>query len=134
VTVRIQNCDEGDARARIADARAQLEFAELAGSSSTVAERKASASAAVLAGIAAADAACCKALGHRSRSQSHADAVGIVRSIAPGGAAAARHLGRLLQLKDRARYGLDPVSGPQLTAAVRQARALVEFAAGVLER
>jgi hypothetical protein len=53
----------------------------------------------VLAGIAAADAVCCSALGRRSRSQNHRDAVALVRQVFPAGPAAARHLERLLGLK-----------------------------------
>jgi hypothetical protein len=37
-------------------------------------------------------------------------------------------LGRLLDVKDTAQYGLISLSGQQLTAAIRRARRLVEFA------
>jgi hypothetical protein len=131
---RVQTCGEDDARKRLRDARAQLDLAELAGGDSSPEERKAAASCAVLAGIASADAACCKALAQRSRSQNHRDAVALVRQVAPGGAAAARQLERLLGLKDHAQYGLDDVTGQKLVAAVRQARALVAFAEAVLAR
>ena len=53
----VQACNGEDARARLRDARAQLDLAELAGTS-TPEERKAAVSCAVIAGIAAADAAC----------------------------------------------------------------------------
>jgi hypothetical protein len=100
----------------------------------TDAERRAAASAAVLAGIAAADAACCAALGERSRSEDHRDAIGLVRSIEPGGPAAAKQLDRLLGIKDASQYGLRDVGGPALVAARRQARALVTFAETVVLR
>jgi hypothetical protein len=131
---RTQDCDESDARRRLGDARAQLDLAELATAASSAEEWKAAASCAVLAGIAAADAACCKSLGRRSRSQDHRDAVALVRQVAPGGADAAKQLDRLLGLKDQAQYGLEDVSGQKLASARRQARALVAFAERVLGR
>jgi hypothetical protein len=131
---RTQTCGEADARGRLRDARAQLDLAELAGAQSTPEEKKAAASCAVLAGIASADAACCKALGQRSRSQNHRDAVALVRQVAPGGADAAKQLERLLGLKDQAQYGFEDVGGQKLSAALRQARALLAFAERVLGR
>jgi hypothetical protein len=131
---RTQTCGEDDARGRLRDARAQLDLAELAGATSSPEEKKATASCAVLAGIAAADAACCKALGQRSRSQNHRDAVALVRQVAPGGPDAAKQLERLLGLKDQAQYGLEDIGGQKLLSALRQARALVAFAENVLGR
>ncbi|GAC1404373.1 MAG: hypothetical protein NVSMB52_18190 [Chloroflexota bacterium] len=94
----------------------------------------AAAALAVLAGIAASDAACCHALGRRSRSQDHRHALQLVEQIEPGGKQAANALGRLLSLKDGAHYGLFDVSGNNLEATLRQADALVKFAAEVLRR
>ncbi|HEY6762774.1 MAG TPA: hypothetical protein VI318_24950 [Baekduia sp.] len=131
---RVQTCGEEEGRKRLRDARAQLDLAELAGAASSPEERKAAASCAVLAGIASADAACCKALAQRSRSQNHHDAVALVRQVAPDGPAAAKQLERLLGLKDQAQYGFDDVTGQKLVVAVRQARALVTFAEAVLAR
>jgi hypothetical protein len=128
---RVQECNERDARARLRDARAQLDLAGLAGTS-TPEERKAAASCAVLAGIAAADAACCKALGARSRSQDHRDAVALVRRVAPGGPDAANQLERLLGWKDQAQYGLGDISRRRLLAALRQGESLVAFAEDVV--
>lgn len=130
---RVQACNEQDARARLRDARAQLDLAELAGTSSPE-ERNAAASCAVLAGIAAADAACCKAVGERSRSQDHRDAVALVRRVAPGGPDAAKQLERLLGLKDHAQYGFGDISRQRLLGALRQCQALVAFADDVLSR
>jgi hypothetical protein len=109
-------------------------LAELADASSPAEERKAAASCAVIAGIAASDAACCQALGQRSRSQDHRDAVAVVRQVSPGGPDAAKQLSRLMNLKDQAQYGFETMSGQKLTSSVRQARALVEFAREVLAR
>jgi hypothetical protein len=91
------------------------------------------ASLAVLAGIAAADAACCKALGMRSRSQDHHEAERYLRKLT-GGSAAARQLRDLINLKDAAHYGFLDVSAPELRKTLRRARALLEFADEVLER
>ena len=131
---RTQDCTYSDARRRLADARAQLDLAELATATSSAERKKAAASCAVLAGIAAADAACCNALGRRSRSQDHRDAVALVRQVEPGGVDAAKQLERLLGLKDQAQYGLEVLGGQRLNAARRQARALVTFAENALSR
>jgi hypothetical protein len=131
---RTQACDERDARARLRDAYAQLELAELATPTSSPEEKKAAVSCAVLAGIAASDAACCAALGQRSRSADHRDAVALLGQVAPDGRDAAAALERLLGLKDRAQYGLENLAGPQAVGALRQARSLVAFAERVLQR
>lgn len=89
---------------------------------------------AVLAGIAASDAACCKALKRRSRSQDHHDAEELLEQITPGGKTAARTLRRLINLKDEAHYGFFDVGGKDVRAAIRQAKELVGFAETVLTR
>jgi hypothetical protein len=83
---------------------------------------------AVLAGIAASDAACCAALGQRSRGQDHRRAVELLSQIAPDGNAMASHLDRLLSIKDDAHYGLLDVGAQRAKAALRQARSLVDAA------
>lgn len=133
-TARVEDCDTAQARARLRDAQAQLDLADIADAYSSAQERKAAASCAVVAGIAAADAACCAALGQRSRGQDHRQASDLLRRIAPGGDQAARHFARLIGLKDAAQYGFDDIGGAMLTAAQRQAKALVHFAADVLAR
>jgi hypothetical protein len=125
---RTQSCGRREAQTRLQDARAQLDLAGLATAASTAAEQKAAVSSAVLAGIAASDAACCSALGERSRSADHRDAVALVRDIAPGGAEAAKQLRRLLDLKDASQYGFEDIGGRRMVAAVRHAEALVAFA------
>lgn len=125
---RTAPCDRADAGSRLAEARSFLELAGLAESAN------ASVANAVLAGIAASDAACCASLGRMSRGQDHAQAAGLVGTIQPGGKAAARSLARLLSLKDAAQYGVARVSESNRKTALRQAAALVDFAAGVLER
>lgn len=132
----VQPCSARDARNRRSHARKFLEVAEIVADEQETDPEYASAAAslAVLAGIAAADAACCRALGERSRSQDHRDAEGLLRKISPGGAAAAKRLRGLIALKDSAHYGLFDVSRAELTQALRRARALLKFADDVLSR
>ena len=73
------------ARKRLADARKFLELAEMVADPNEPTSLGVSAANAVLAGIAAADAACCAALGERSRSEDHRDATQAARP---------RHAGR----------------------------------------
>ena len=132
---RTQPCSVAQARTRLEHARKFLDVAELiAGEGEDVEYASAAAALAVLAGIAASDAACCAALGRRSRGQDHQQAIGLVEQVAPGGAQSANDLRRLLSLKDEAHYGLFDVSGQHLQSALRQAKALVEFAAQAIQR
>lgn len=86
------------------------------------------ASVAILAGIAAADAACCHALGRRSRSENHRDAEALLAEITPGGKHAARQFRQLIDVKDTAHYGFISISAAQLKHVLRQAEHLVDFA------
>jgi hypothetical protein len=131
---RTSACGEGEARVRLADAKAQLQLAELAGAGSPAAVIKAAVSSAVLAGIAASDAACCKALGRTNRGQNHRDAIELLGQVLPGGADAAKQLERLLSLKDESQYGFTHLTGQKLRQAVRRARALVTYAEDVTQR
>lgn len=131
---RTQICSADQARTRLKHARKFLELAELTGEGGEAAYNSAGAALAVLSGIAAADAACCAALGRRSRGQDHLQAVGLVEQIAPDGPQAANGLRRLLSIKDEAHYGLVDVSGQHLRSALNQAEALVDFAARTVER
>lgn len=130
-----QPCSRTDARTRLDHARKFLDVAQLIVEPGQDIEYSSAAAAlAVLAGIAAADAACCQALGRRSRGQDHRQAIDLVGQIEPGGSEAAKGLGRLLNLKNQAHYGLFDVAGHDLQAALRQAAALVTFAADVVAR
>jgi hypothetical protein len=133
--MRTQTCSDQDAKTRLAHARKFLDVAELvAGEGDDLEYSSAAAALAVLAGIAASDAACCKALGRRSRGQHHRAAIELVEQVEPWGGDAGRALRRLLALKDEAHYGLFDVSGADLRTAIRQARALVDFSGEVLIR
>lgn len=131
-------CDANEARRRLEIAREFLEVADLVdeerGEDSSLVYPSAAASLAVLAGIAASDAASCAVLQERSRSQSHHDAEGLLEQIEPDGKAAARGLRDLLNLKDKAQYGFLPVSQRELTVVMRKARQLVEFAEAAVRR
>ena len=131
---RTQRCGREEARGRLRDALAHLQVAELADPTGPPEEIKAGISSAVLAGIAAADAACCQALGERARGHDHREATRLVEQVAPEGPTAAKALERLLALKDESQYGFGDLGGQRLVASLRQARALATFAQSVLER
>jgi hypothetical protein len=120
---------------RLENAQKSLDVAELAaGEAEIPASRSVAAALAVLSGIASADAACCAALGRRSRGEDHREAAALLREIVPAGDRAARALTDLLNLKDTAQYGLIPITQRQLTAALRRAKTLLDFARETLRR
>lgn len=128
---RTAGCDRAAATVRLRHAESFLLVADLIldqADDEGLALTSVAASLAVLAGIAAADAACCTALGRRSRGQDHDEAVALVRTIAPGGEAIARDLGRLLALKDDAQYGVLVVSAARARSSASWARRLVSAA------
>jgi len=132
---RTQPCSAAQSRIRLEHSRKFLEVAEMvAGEAGDVEYASAAAALAVLAGIAASDAACCASLGRRSRGQDHRQAAELVEQVEPGGAQAAKALRRLLGLKDEAHYGLFDIGGQDLQSALRQAKALVEFADRTIQR
>ncbi len=133
---RTQDCTKKDARKRLADARKFLEVAMLVADEDDpdLEYSSVAASLAVLAGIAAADAASCHVLGQRNRSQNHRDAEGLSAQITPGGKAGAKNLRLLLDLKDSAHYGLISLGGADLKRTMRQAEQQVVFAEKTLTR
>ncbi len=132
---RLQPCSKADASTRLRHARSFLEVARLVAEEGDDLDYSSpSAALAVLSGIAAADAACCKTLGRRARGPDHNEAAALVERVTPGGKKAANSLRRLLSLKDEAQYGLFDIGGQQLKAALRQASDLIDFAEGILRR
>jgi len=126
---RAQACGAREAATRMTQARKFLEVAELVASDlEEEGNASVAASLAVLAGIAASDAACCARLGRRSRSQDHHAAEALLAEILPQGRDAAKKLRRLLDLKDTANYGVIHISATDLRSALRQAAGLVKFA------
>ena len=131
---RTQPCDRTHARTRLDNAEKSLEVAELASAEEEIpASRSVAAALAVLSGIASADAACCAALGRRSRGDDHHEAAALLRQIVEG-ERAAKALLELINLKDTAQYGLIPITKRELTTTLRRARTLLDFAHEVLRR
>ena len=87
---------------------------------------------AVLAGIAASDAACCARLRKRPRGQDHAEAVKLVRTLVPHGEEMAKDLGRLLAAKDESHYGVTLVDRAKARRLVGYAKRLIDRAAQVV--
>ncbi|HEX6454980.1 MAG TPA: hypothetical protein VF009_00500 [Solirubrobacterales bacterium] len=135
---RARDCDAHQARQRLERAREFLEVAELVvdekDQDASPVYASSAAALAVLAGIAASDAACCKVLGQRSRSDNHRDAEQLLAQITPGGKKAAGDLRELLNLKDKAQYGFLQMAVPELRKVMRRANQLIAFAAEVLSR
>ncbi len=69
----------------------------------------------ILAGIAAADAVCCRALGQHAQGDNHLQAVSLLRSVQPDGPELSIALGVLLGMKTKAAYGERPVSAEDRT-------------------
>lgn len=133
-TQRTQPCEPADARRRLKQAQAMVLVAEMVeGDTSDVALPSVAAALSVLAGIAAADAACCAALRKRSRGQSHMDAVRTVRPVVPHGDLLAKKLELLISAKDDSHYGLVLVSEKKALSLLRTARDLVALAAEVVD-
>jgi hypothetical protein len=124
---RTSACDSRDAQLRLGHAQSFIEVAERVFEEYALDDYgNVATSLAVLAGIAASDAACCAALGRRSRSQDHHDAEGLLAEVRTGGAEAARDLRRLLAVKDEAQYGVIHIGAANTKAALRCARRLVQ--------
>jgi len=131
---RAAPCNIADARFRLAQARKFHEVALVAAAEHEIDESIGCAAALeVLAGIAASDAACCAALGQRSRSDNHMDAAKMLEQIlVPDGTRPANALRRMLRVKDNAHYGLERISVGTLTPLQRQAETLIAFAEEVI--
>ena len=132
--MRTQSCDRRAALSRLAQAEAFLLAAELlVDDDSDAANPGVAASLAVLAGIAASDAACCARLGIRARGQAHAEAVSLLGSVDPGGTSMAKDLQRLLNRKDDSQYGLTLVASPDAARMVGWAKRLLRLSREAVE-
>jgi hypothetical protein len=132
---RTRQCGPTEARKRLADAEKYLEVAQLVGTEADYApSATVAAGLAVLAAIAAADAASCAALGLSSRSQDHADAGALLKSISPGGDEASKDFGRVIGKKDLAHYSFLPLARNDLKAIMRATHKLVVFAQQTIQR
>lgn len=131
---RTDPCGRPEALNRLAQADAFLAAAELVvADPSDLAFPGVAAALAVLAGVAAADAACCARLGRRARGQAHAEALTLIATVAPGGAAMAKDLDRLLARKDSSHYGVAFVSAAEAARMVGWAKRLVTTAGAAVE-
>lgn len=103
---RTRQCDRREAQNRLVQAEQFLLVASLViDDESDVAGPGVAGALAVLAGIAASNAACRARLAEHARGQSHKEAVGLLTTVEPGGKEMAKDLGRLLQRKDDTQYG-----------------------------
>lgn len=125
--MRLPPAGPGVRAGRLAKARQLADVAadqlELAGSPGEIAD--AYVTLAVHAGVAAADAICCARLGHYSRSESHHEAIELLKTV---DAAMAKHLQTLLALKTQAAYVAGSVREPDVLRAQRAMDALVRAA------
>lgn len=128
-------CGIGEARVRLRTARAYLDVAEsVLGEQSRDEFLSVSAGLADLAGIAAGDAICCARLRCRHRGDDHRRATDLLKTAVPDGAKLALTLGRLLDLKDEAHYGVILVSSRKANNSLRWAKILVVRAGDEVER
>jgi hypothetical protein len=134
-SARTAPCTPADARARLRKAQSFVTGAELAlgvDDDPLLDLPGVAAALAVLAGIAAADAACCAALGERSRGQAHQEAIALVRTVRPHGVQMARDLERLIQKKDNAHYGMISTTDTEAHAMIAWAQRLITCASATV--
>ncbi len=130
---RTADCTPAQARARLQQADGFLLAADLVLSDDTdTATPSVAAALAVLAGIAASDAACCAKLRKRPRGQDHGEAPKLLGTVVPHGEAMAKDLRRLLAAKDESHYGLTLVDRAKARRLVGYARRITDLAREVL--
>jgi hypothetical protein len=132
---RAQDCNREHALSRFQQAESFVEVADMVitASSNGVATSGVAAALAVLAGIAASDAACCAKLKMRPRGPDHKEAVPMLATVRPHGPQMSKDLGRLLHRKDDARYGLHLIGKGDAERMVEWAKRIVDNARKVLE-
>lgn len=130
-----RRCDETVGAGRLRKARQFLDAADVVGdlADDEADVRDAIVTLLVHAGIAAADAICCKALGEFALGgDDHRDAIELLGRVRePDGRELANRLERLLRLKTKAGYTHRPVTADERKAARRAAERLVEAARAV---
>jgi len=129
-----RRCGPGEAGERFDHALRFLETAELVLEDTTRrAHANVAGALAVLAGVATADAVCCRALGRHHRGDDHRAASALLRRVEGAGVMLARDLDRLLAMKDRASYQSGYLSRADARRAVGWARRMANLGAQVLE-
>lgn len=133
---RTQDCNREDALSRLRQAESFVEVADMVITGSDngdVATPEVAAALTVLAGIAAADAACCAKLKMRARGRDHKEAVPMLGSVRPHGQQMSKDLERLLNRKDDAHYGLHLIGKGDTEKMLEWAKRIVSNARKVLE-
>jgi hypothetical protein len=131
---RQEPCGRTEAGTRLVQADAYLAAARLVVDDPTdMANPGVAAALAVLAGIAATDAACCARLSVRARGQDHREAVALIGTVTPNGPAMAKDLDRLLKRKDSLHYGATMISAAEGARMVSWAARLVSHAHAAVE-
>lgn len=136
-TGRVASCTPADARSRLRKAQSFLTGAELIvelGDDVDLDLPAVAAALAVLAGIAASDAACCSTLGEYSRGPDHREAERLLATVHPEGPQMAKDLKRLLDRKDNAHYGFISTTAAEAGDMIAWAARLVASAERVLTR
>jgi hypothetical protein len=128
-STRTRRCNRQDAAQRHDQAKAFAEVAELDPLSADGPTRSAAVSNAILSGIAAADAICCRRLGRHSVGDDHQQALTLLEDAGDVGRAARGHLATLLSIKNKAHYEGDDPSVAEAKRAIRAMRSILELAA-----
>jgi hypothetical protein len=130
MATRVRACDEAFIKGRLAKAEQFLQSAatlrDLADSEAEIGDSVTTLC--VLAGIAASDVICCKALGHFVQGDDHSQAVAELSKVTSGGKGLGKDLRALLQMKTKAGYGGPAVTAEQRKRAWQRAESLVEAA------
>jgi hypothetical protein len=130
---RLRPCTPREAQDRYGHALRFLETAELVlGDTTRQAHANVAGALAVPAGVAMADAVCCRVLGRQHRGEDHHAAADLVRGVEHVGERMARDLERLLAIKDKASYQSGYLSRADARRAVGWARRMATDGAGVL--
>ena len=126
---RRRPCDGTDVVSRLREAESYAAHAEIDPFSEVPEDRSTAVSIAVLAGVAAADAICCKLLREHSAGPDHRHAVDVLKEVHHVGQDAAKELAALLALKPTAMYGVSihPTMS-ETKRAIRAMRSLIELA------
>lgn len=126
---RTRRCDPQDKVQRHQQAKAFADLAELDPLASDGPTRSAAVSNAVLAGIAAADAICCRRLGQHAAGSDHQQALDLLGQAGDLGASARRELAALLAAKNKAQYEQTDPTVAEAKRAIRAMQRLLELAA-----